>query len=97
VAPPRFFSAGGDLFCDVAGRVFRVIDAAGQRWFIPETVWKAADHDRLVNELEAVFRTFEAMLGDGVPIEDARKILPSAAMTNLEFDETFGEGGPLPP
>ena len=35
------------------------------------------------------------MLDAGVPLDEARQVLPSGAMMNLEFESTFGEGEQL--
>lgn len=45
--------------------------------------------------LEQVATTFRAMLDAGVPLEDARQVLPAGAMMHLEFEATFGEGEQL--
>ena len=39
--------------------------------------------------------SFAEMLDAGVPLEDARRVLPAGAMINLEFEATFGEGEQL--
>jgi hypothetical protein len=35
------------------------------------------------------------MLDAGIPLEEARQVLPAGAMMNLEFESTFGEGEQL--
>jgi hypothetical protein len=93
--PPRFFDEDDRLYCEAGGRVFRVIDAGGQRWFVPMAAWNSRFKGRIVDALELAAQTFAEMLDAGVPIEEARQVLPGAAMMNLEFEETFGEGEQL--
>lgn len=94
---PRFFDENGDLYCEAGGTTFRVVVAGGQRWFIPRSAWDSEFRERILDELEEAGRRFTEMVDSGVPIEDARRTLPAAAMINLEFEETFGEGDQLPP
>ena len=49
---------------------------------------------RIVEALELAADIAE-MLDAGVPLEEARQVLPGAAMMNLEFEDTFGEGEQL--
>lgn len=57
--------------------------------------WNSRFKGRIVEVLESTAQTFAEMLDAGVPIEEARQVLPGAAMMNLEFEETFGEGEQL--
>jgi hypothetical protein len=93
--PPRFFDEDDRLYCAAGGRVFRVIDAGGQRWFVPIAAWSSPFKGRIVEALELAAQTFAEMLDAGVPLEEARQVLPGAAMMNLEFEDTFGEGEQL--
>jgi thymidylate synthase ThyX len=97
VAAPRFFSEGDASYCEAGGRVYRIVDAGGQRWFIPVASWDSRFRAAIIENLERVAELFCAMLDDGVPLEDARQILPAGAMMNLEFEDTFGQGDQLPP
>ena len=95
--PPRFFEEHGREYCEAGGRTFRVIDAGGQRWFMPVAILDSRLRERVENVLESTGRLFAELLEKGVPIEDARKVLPAGAMMNLEFESTFGEGEQLRP
>jgi hypothetical protein len=57
--------------------------------------WNSRFKGRIVEVLGSTAQTFAEMLDAGVPIEEARQVLPGAAMMNLEFEETFGEGEQL--
>jgi thymidylate synthase ThyX len=92
---PRFFSEEGVPYCEAADRVYRIIDAGGQRWFVPVAAWNSPFRKEISQELEKVGRLFRKMLESGVPIEDARQVLPAGAMMNLEFESTFGDGEQL--
>lgn len=92
---PRFFTEEGIPYCQASGRVYRVIDAGGQRWFVPVAVWDSPLRLEILAMLEQVATTFRAMLDAGVPLEDARQVLPAGAMMHLEFEATFGEGEQL--
>lgn len=94
--PPRFFEEDDRLYCEAGGRTFRVIDAGGQRWFIPVAAWGSPFKERILEVLESTGRAFAEMLDGGIPMEDARQVLPDGAMMNLEFESTFGEGEQLP-
>ena len=95
MASPRFFSKEGVPYCEAGGRVYRIIDAGGERWFVPGAAWDTPFQGRILEALEGVATTFRAMLEAGVPLEDARQVLPAGAMMNLEFEATFGEGEQL--
>ena len=95
MASPRCFSDGGTPYCEAGGRVYRIIDAGGQRWFVPVAAWDTPFRARILAALETVGTTFRAMLEAGVPLDDARQVLPAGAMMNLEFEATFGEGEQL--
>ena len=75
--------------------MYRIIDAGGQRWFVPVAAWNSPFRKEISQELEKVGRLFRKMLESGVPIEDARQVLPAGAMMNLEFESTFGDGEQL--
>ncbi|MDP9236505.1 MAG: hypothetical protein M3P30_03740 [Chloroflexota bacterium] len=92
---PRFFSEQGIPCCEAGGRVYRIVDAGGQRWFIPVATWDTPFRAQILEALESVGTTFREMLDAGVPLEDARQVLPAGAMMNLEFESTFGEGEQL--
>ena len=93
--PPRSFTAEGALYCE-AGGLHDTIDAsAGQRWFIPVAAWDSPFRRRIVEALEEVGATFARMLSAGIPLDEARQVLPAGAMMNLEFESTFGEGEQL--
>jgi hypothetical protein len=94
---PRFFPEDGDLFCEADRRVYRVIEVGNERFFVPVAAWDSQFRERILGALEMAVSTFRDMLEAGVPFEDARKVLPGGAMTNLEFESTFGEGEQLPP
>lgn len=94
---PRFFPEGGDPFCEAGGRVYRVIEVGSERFFIPVAAWDSPFREQILTALEMTASTFRDMLEAGVPLEDARQVLPAGAMTNLEFESTFGEGEQLPP
>ena len=95
MASPRFFSERGVAYCESGGRVYRIIKAGGERWFIPVAAWDTPFRAQILEALEAVATTFREMLDAGVPLEDARQVLPAGAMMNLEFESTFGEGEQL--
>jgi hypothetical protein len=95
MAAPQFFSEGGQPFCEAGGRVYRIIDAGGQRWFVPVGAWDSPFRERILATLEAAGTTFGAMLDAGIPLEEARQVLPAGAMMNLEFESTFGDGEQL--
>jgi hypothetical protein len=95
MAVPRFFSENGRPFCEAGGRVYRVIEAGGQRWFVPVAAWDSPLRSEILDVLGRVGRTFREMLDAGVPLDEARQVLPSGAMMNLEFESTFGEGEQL--
>lgn len=95
MASPRFFSEEGVPYCEAGGRVYRIIEAGGQRWFIAVAAWKTPFRGQILEALEAVATTFRELLEAGVPLEDARQVLPAGTMMNLEFESTFGEGEQL--
>lgn len=95
MAAPRFFSEEGNPYCEAGGRVYRIIEAGGERWFVPVASWNSPFRKRILEALQAAGTTFSEMVDAGIPLEDARQVLPAGAMMNLEFESTFGEGEQL--
>ncbi len=95
MAPPRFFSQDNVPYCEAGARVYRIIDVGGQRWFVPVAAWDSPFRSQILEALEKAATTFREILSAGIPLEEARQVLPSGAMMNLEFESTFGEGEQL--
>lgn len=95
MAAPRFFSDEGARYCEAGGRVYRIIDAGGQRWFVSVAAWDSPFRRGILEALEAAGTTFGEMLDAGIPLEEACQVLPAGAMMNLEFEATFGDGEQL--
>lgn len=95
MSPPKFFTEDGALCCEVGGRVYRVVEAGGQRWFVPIAAWDSSFRSKILEALNEVGTTFAQMLAAGVPLDEARQVLPAGSMMNLEFESTFGEGEQL--
>jgi hypothetical protein len=94
---PRFLVESGQAYCEAGGRVYRIADAGGERWFVPVAAWNSPFRERILAALDDVGAAFNKMLAAGVPIDDARQMLPAGAMMNLEFEQAFNDGEQLPP